>query len=137
GSVAAVQRALRPAQHFDLVHIDEGELVSVRCSLINAIYIDATRFVAADGEVQRPKPTYGRGGGPEAVVGSDEQTRCEHCEIGEVLHVLFVEIGGSERSYRLRRRLLVRDTFRGSDHDLLQDRRVRRGLCGWLGRGRG
>ena len=135
GGIAADQGALRPLQHFDIVHVEQrtGQAHSAR--VINAILVDGGCGIEAQARIaaarRRVEIALAANGDVEGILaeggGCDIDRRCGIFQIFERLDAQPVEIvlgiGGDRNRDRLRIFLYL---ARGDDHRLKPD--ARRGI---------
>ena len=132
GGVAAVERALRPAKHFDALDVGEVEGRGLRARLVDAVDVEADAPVLGD-DVRIAD-----------TLSAHEQHQCRRrtgigCEIeaGRRLHDALevgdargLQSGGRDRGDRDRRALKAFGTPFGGDHDLFDA--VLGAAGGWL-----
>src|SRR5690606_35982125 len=118
--IAPVQRALRSAQYFDAVNVDEAELVREWLALIDTVHIDPDAFVGSHGQVEGANAADGYRRAAEAVVAANKQARSDTAQVRKAGDLAGIEIVPGKCRDGHRRALQTGVALCRGDDDLVQ-----------------
>ena len=119
GGIAAVQRALRPAQHFDAVDVEEVGGLAGRARDVHAVLHEGGRRIALVGGVVVADAADGHAQAREGLVHVHiGQARAERCR---VVGAEFAQLFAAQDAHGDRRARSGGDTALGGYRDLRQD----------------